>query len=30
MHLAVQLDYFPNGGSPKPSEMDVDYVRIYK
>ena len=30
MHLAIQLDYFPDGGSPKPTEMDVDYVRIYK
>lgn len=30
MHVAIQLDYFPDGGSPKPTEMDVDYVRIYK
>jgi len=30
MHLAIQLDYFPDGDSPKPTEMDVDYVRIYK
>ncbi len=30
MHLAIQLDYFPEGGSLKPTEMDVDYVRIYK
>jgi beta-glucanase (GH16 family) len=30
MHLAIQLDYFPDGGSPKPTQMDVDYVRIYK
>ncbi len=30
MHLAIQLDYFPKGGSPSPTEMDVDYVRIYK
>lgn len=30
MHLAIQLDYFPDGGSPKPTEMQVDYVRIYK
>ncbi len=29
MHLAIQLDYFPENGSPKPTEMDVDYVRIY-
>ncbi len=30
MHLAIQLDYFPDGGSPRPSEMDVAYVRIYR
>ncbi len=30
MHVAIQLDYFPDGGSPKPTEMDVDFVRIYK
>lgn len=30
MHLAIQLDYFPGDGSPKPTEMDVDYVRIYR
>jgi hypothetical protein len=30
MHLAVQLDYFPEGGSLKPTEMDVDYARIYR
>lgn len=30
MHLAIQLDYFPDGGSPRPSELDVDYVRIYQ
>lgn len=30
MHATIQLDYFPDGGSPKPSEMYVDYMRIYK
>jgi hypothetical protein len=30
MHPTIQLDYFPDGGSPKPSEMDVDYMRIYR
>ena len=31
MYWAQQhLDYFPDGGSPKPTQMDVDYVRIYK
>ncbi|WP_211223829.1 glycoside hydrolase family 16 protein [Pseudonocardia asaccharolytica] len=29
MHPTIQLDYFPNGGSPKPSEMYVDWMRIY-
>lgn len=30
MHPTIQLDYFPEGGNPKPSEMYVDYMRIYK
>ena len=30
MHPTIQLDYFPDGGSPKPTEMYVDYLRIYK
>lgn len=30
MHAAIQLDYFPDGGSPEPTEMLVDYMRIYK
>ena len=30
MHPTIQLDYFPDGGSPKPTEMQVDYMRIYK
>jgi Glycosyl hydrolases family 16 len=30
MHPTIQLDYFPDGGSPKPTEMYVDYMRIYK
>lgn len=30
MHATIQLDYFPEGGNPKPSEMYVDYMRIYK
>jgi hypothetical protein len=30
MHATIQLDYFPDGGSPSPTEMDVDYMRIYK
>jgi hypothetical protein len=30
MHVAIQLDYFPDGGSPKPTQMDVDYVRMYR
>jgi hypothetical protein len=30
MHATIQLDYFPEGGSPKPTEMYVDYMRIYR
>lgn len=30
MHAAIQLDYFPDGGSPQPSEIHVDYMRIYR
>ncbi|MCO1659422.1 family 16 glycosylhydrolase [Pseudonocardia humida] len=30
MHLTVQLDYFPDEGDPEPSEMLVDFVRIYE
>lgn len=30
MHPTIQLDYFPDGGSPKPTEMHVDYMRIYR
>ncbi len=30
MHLTVQLDYFPDDGDPEPSEMLVDFVRIYE
>jgi hypothetical protein len=30
MHPTIQLDYFPDGGSPRPSEMHVDYLRIYE
>jgi hypothetical protein len=30
MHPTIQLDYFPDGGSPKSSEMQVDYMRIYR
>ncbi|MEU7818625.1 family 16 glycosylhydrolase [Pseudonocardia sp. NPDC049154] len=29
MHPTIQLDYFPDGGSPRPSEMQVDWLRIY-
>jgi Glycosyl hydrolases family 16 len=30
MHLCIQLDWFPNGaGNPKPSTMEVDWVRQY-
>jgi hypothetical protein len=30
MHPTIQLDYFPDGGSPKPTEMQVDYMRVYR
>ncbi|OLL76441.1 hypothetical protein Ae168Ps1_4857c [Pseudonocardia sp. Ae168_Ps1] len=29
MHATVQLDYFPSGGSPQPSEMQVAWMRQY-
>lgn len=29
MHQTIQLDYFPSGGSPRRTEMQVDWVRIY-
>jgi Glycosyl hydrolases family 16 len=30
MHPTIQLDYFPEGGSPQPTEMHVDYMRVYR
>ena len=30
MHLTIQLDYFPEGGNPRNTEMHVDWVRIYE
>jgi hypothetical protein len=29
MHLTLQLDWFPKGGSVQPSTMQVDWVRYY-
>ncbi|MEQ3537571.1 family 16 glycosylhydrolase [Pseudonocardia tropica] len=29
MHATIQLDYFPDGGSPEPSEMRVAWMRQY-
>jgi hypothetical protein len=29
MHLTIQLDWFPKGGTVKPSAMHVDWVRYY-
>jgi Glycosyl hydrolases family 16 len=29
MHVCVQLDWFPTGGLPRPSTMQVDWVREY-
>ncbi|ANY06580.1 glycoside hydrolase family 16 protein [Pseudonocardia sp. HH130630-07] len=30
MHATIQLDYFPDGGSPQPSEMQVSWMRQYQ
>jgi hypothetical protein len=30
MHPTIQLDYFPSGGDPKPSQMLVDFMRVYQ
>ena len=30
MHPAIQLDWFPKGDSPEPTQMQVDWVRIYQ
>lgn len=30
MHPTIQLDYFPGGGSPQPSEMQVAWMRQYR
>jgi licheninase len=30
MHQTLQLDWFPNGAPPKPSQMQVDWIRVYK
>jgi Glycosyl hydrolases family 16 len=30
MHATIQLDYFSEGGSPQATEMQVDYMRIYR
>jgi hypothetical protein len=30
MQATIQLDYFPKGGSPKPTEMYVDFMRMYR
>ncbi|NMI01933.1 glycoside hydrolase family 16 protein [Pseudonocardia sp. K10HN5] len=29
MHLCIQLDWFPEGGTPEESRMEVDWVRQY-
>ncbi|NMI01315.1 glycoside hydrolase family 16 protein [Pseudonocardia sp. K10HN5] len=29
MHATIQLDYFPDGGSPKPTQMYVAWMRMY-
>ena len=30
MHQTLQLDWFPDGSATKPSQMMVDWVRVYK
>lgn len=30
MHQTLQLDWFPDGTATKPSQMQVDWVRVYK
>jgi beta-glucanase (GH16 family) len=30
MHQTLQLDWFPDGSATKASEMQVDWVRVYK
>ncbi|SDK91637.1 Glycosyl hydrolases family 16 [Arthrobacter sp. ov407] len=30
MHQTVQLDWFPNGTRTKPSQMQVDWIRVYR
>ncbi|MFJ5697373.1 glycoside hydrolase family 16 protein [Arthrobacter sp. NPDC093139] len=30
MQQTLQLDWFPNGGATAPSQMQVDWVRVYK
>jgi hypothetical protein len=30
MHPTIQLDYFPDGGAPKPTALYVDWMRIYQ
>lgn len=30
VHPAIQLDWFPKGDSPEPSELQVDWMRIYQ
>ncbi len=30
MHPAIRLDYFPTGVPPQPTEMHVDYMRVYR
>ncbi|AXJ09123.1 glycoside hydrolase family 16 protein [Arthrobacter sp. PM3] len=30
MHQSVQLDWFPNGNPTNPSQMQLDWIRVYK
>jgi hypothetical protein len=30
MHQTVQLDWYPDGTATKESQMQVDWIRVYK
>jgi hypothetical protein len=29
MHQTIQLDWFPDGTATTPSQMQVDWIRVY-
>jgi hypothetical protein len=30
MRQTVQLDWFPDGAATKPSQLQLDWIRVYK